>query len=145
MATSKCVKARGSAECKWYTTSCTQLYHFLCQYPTENLFPISQDIDQFSDITTEVYPVTTGNTWGNYPLTPHTGHIKRYFNLKAEDIKPQNQPYHVTQCHNEVRCASLCVRDRQCVTFVFNGSKCSLYTSFSSGSVNNVPGSTIWI
>ncbi|VDI72755.1 Hypothetical predicted protein [Mytilus galloprovincialis] len=145
MATSKCVKAGGSAECKWYTTSCTELYHFLCQYPTNNLFPISQDIDQFSDVTTEVYPVTSGNTGGNYPLTPRSGHMKRYFNLEAEDTKPINQPYHTIQCQNEVRCASYCVRDQLCVVFVFNGFKCSLYTSFSSGSVNNVPGSTIWI
>ncbi|CAG2215793.1 CD206 [Mytilus edulis] len=152
-----------------------QLSHALCQDPTNNLFPISQDIDQFSDVTTEVYPVTqetpratihlhhaqdidqfsdvttevypvtSGNTGGNYPLTPRSGHIKRYFNLDAEDAKPINQPYHTTQCQNEVRCASLCVRDQLCVAFVFNGFKCSLYTSFSSGSVNNVPGSTVWI
>ncbi|CAC5388423.1 unnamed protein product [Mytilus coruscus] len=147
MATSHCVKTRGNTEYQWYTTGCTKLYHFLCQYPTNNLFPISQDIDQFGDVTmtTEVYPETTTNFGGRYPLSPRSGHIKRYFQLDAEDTKSINQPYHVTQCQNEVRCASYCLMDQLCVAFVFSGLQCSLYTLFNSGSVNNVQGSTIWI
>ncbi|XP_071148757.1 macrophage mannose receptor 1-like [Mytilus edulis] len=52
-------------EFQWDSKDCTTDDNVLCQYPTNNRFPISNDIDQIGDITT----TTIG---ANYPDTPTT-------------------------------------------------------------------------
>ncbi|XP_063412875.1 uncharacterized protein LOC134695523 [Mytilus trossulus] len=140
-------------EFKWNSTNCTTEDNVLCQYPTNNRFPISNDIDQIGDSTTTTigatYPDTSTTISATYPPIStsrvNAGDItQRIFLLNGLDVEPQNQPYHVTISQSKIRCADYCLTDHVCAAFVFNGWQCLLYNSFNSGSVNHVAGSAIW-
>ncbi|CAC5388419.1 MRC [Mytilus coruscus] len=165
----KCVIIVGS-EFQWDSKDCTTEDNVLCQSktvtsisdmipiilfiaPTNNRFPISNDIDQIGDDTTTTigatYPATSSTISAIYPpistTSVNAGDItQRHFLLNGLDVEPQNQPYHVTQCQSKIRCADHCLADHVCAAFVFNGWQCLLFNSLNPGSINPIAGSAIW-
>ncbi|XP_071171077.1 lymphocyte antigen 75-like [Mytilus edulis] len=124
----------------WDNRAATETSLFLCQYPTANHYPISQDIVE--GLTAGV-STPTGNT-GQW----HVGgtNSSRYFHIDKTDSLPTTLPYLTEYSKTKIYCAYLCLHHgTDCTAFVFKTEQCLIFNSYSS--LNTTPdiGSVIWV
>ncbi|XP_052101581.1 C-type mannose receptor 2-like [Mytilus californianus] len=124
----------------WDNRRATETSPFLCQYPTANYYPISQDIVE--DFTTEVS--TPPGILGQW----HVGgtNNSRYFHVDKTDSIPITLSYLTKNSKTKIYCAYLCLHHgTNCTAFVYKTEQCLLFYGYSC--LNTTPdiGSDIWV